>query len=269
MINTLYNIDFNKIINDLINEITNKINIKYIIICLFLFLIVSMLLFIIISYFILKFLKLSIDDNNILFYHYNKKSKKIFDLYGDCKITNIYLIREPFSKTCTFIFNILTLYNYEKLINETQNNFPYHCLMIFEVKLKNNMKKMLLIEKNNSINICDNFLIHNTQEIKKLNIKNKNLTINTILNTTHIRLGNEKYFNWHLYKNNCQNFTKEILKTIGKYNKINKTFIFHDKLNNKLFNMMSPSEFTIHIWNCLCVVCNIVEKYIYDNNFFY
>ena len=140
--------------------------------------------------------------------------------------------------------------------------------MIFEVKLKNNMKKMLLIEKNNCINISDNFLINNTQEIKKLNIKNKHLTINTILNTTQSRLGNEKYFNWHLNKNNCQNFTKEILKTIGKYNKTNKTFIFHDKLHNKLINIISPSEFTLHIGNCLCIFCNIVEKYIYDNNFF-
>ena len=261
MINTLYNID--------LNEITNKIHIKYIIICLLLFLIVSMLLFIIISYFILKFLKLSIDDNNILFYHYNKKSKKILDLYGDCKITNMYLIRQPFSKTITFILNIFTLYNYEKIINESQDIFPYHCLIMFEVILKNNMKKMLFIEKNNCINICDNFLIHNTQEIKKLNIKHKKLTINSILNITQARLGNETYFNWHLYKNNCQNFTKEILKTIGKYNKINKDFIFRDKLNNKLINMISPSEFTLHIGNCVCVVCNIIEKYIYDNNFFY
>jgi hypothetical protein len=224
-----------------------------------------MFLFIIISYFILKFLKLSIDDNNIFFYHYNKKSKKILDLYGDCKITNMYLIRHPLSKTMTFILNIFTLYNYEKLINESHDNFPYHCLMIFEVKLKNNMKKMLLIEKNNCINISDNFLINNTLEIKKLNIKHKNITINTILNATQARLGNKKYFNWHLYKNNCQNFTKEILKTIGKYNKINNTFIFRDKL----INMFSHSEFTLHILNCLCVVGNIVEKYIYDNNFFY
>ena len=260
MINTLYNIDF--------NEINSKIHIKYIIICLLLFLIVSMLLFIIISYFILKFLKLSVDDNNILFYHYNKKSKKILDLYGDFKITNIYLIRQPFSKINTFILNIFTLYNYEKIINESKDNLPYHCLMMFEIVLKNNMKKMLFIEKNNCINICDNFLIHNTQEIKKLNIKNKNLTINTILNTTQARLGNEKYFNWHLNKNNCQNFTKEILKTIGKYNKTNKTFIFHDKLHNKLINIISPSEFTLHIGNCLCIFCNIVEKYIYDNKFF-
>ena len=263
MINTLYNIDID--FNEIVNQITTNISIKYIVICLLLFFLVSMFLFIIISYFILKFLKLSIDDNNILFYHYNKKCKKILNLYGDCKITNIYLIRNPFSKTMTFILNIFTLYNYEKLINESHDNFPYHCLMIFEVKLKNNIKKMLLIEKNNCINICDNFLINNTQEIKKLNIKNKHLTINTILNTTQSRLGNEKYFNWHLYKNNCQNFTKEILKTIGKYNKINKTFIFRDKL----INMITPSEFTLHIGNCVCVVCNIIEKYIYDNNFFY
>lgn len=250
-----------------LDEITNNFSlhyIKYIIGVLFLFLVVSTLSFIVISYLILKFLKLSIDDNNILFYQYNKKSKKVLDLYGNCKITNIYLIRQPFSKTNTFILNILTLYNYEKLINESQDNFPYHCLIIFEVKFKNNMKKMLLLEKNNCINISDNFFINNTQEIKKLSIKNKHLTINSILNTTQERLGNEKYFNWHIYKNNCQRFTKEILKTIGKYNKINKNFIFRDKI----MNMITPSEFTLHIGNCLCVICNIVEKYIYDNNMF-
>ena len=39
------------------------------------------------------------------------------------------------------------------------------------LKIKNNMKKMLYIDKNSCINIRDNFLIHNTQEFKKLNIK--------------------------------------------------------------------------------------------------
>ena len=123
---------------------------------------------------------------------------------------------------------------------------------------------MLLLEKNNCINISENFFINNTQEIKQLNIKTKELTINKILNITQNRLGNEKYFNWHLYKNNCQEFTKEILKTIGKYNKKNKEFIFRDKL----FKIIIPSEFTLHIGNCLCVFYNIIEKYIYDRNIF-
>lgn len=259
MFNDLYNINIDEIISYF------SINyIKYITIFLLLFFVVSMLSFIFISFFILKFLKLSLDNNNILFYQYNKKSKKLLDLYGDYKLTNIYLIRQPFSKFITFLLNVLTLYNYEKLINESQDNFPYHSLIVFEIKLKNGMRKMLLLEKNNCINISENFFINNTQEIKQLKINKKKLTINGILNETQNRLGNEKYFNWHLYKNNCQEFTKEILKTIGTYNKINKEFIFRDKL----FKIIIPSEFTLHIGNCFCVFYNIVEKYIYDNNIF-
>jgi hypothetical protein len=222
-----------------------------------------MITFIIVSYFVLKFLKLSLDNNNILFYQYNKKSQKLLDLYGNCKLTKIYLVRQPFSKFITFLLNVFTLYNYEKLINESQDNFPYHALIVFEVKLENGMKKMLLLEKNNCINISENFFINNSQEIKELKIK-KRYTINYILNKTQTRLGNEKYFNWHLYKNNCHEFTKEILRTIGKYNKTNKEFIFRDKL----FKIIIPSEFTLHIGNCLCVFYNIVEKYIYDSNIF-
>jgi hypothetical protein len=258
MFNNLYNINF--------EELTNNFSlyyVKYITIFLILFFVVSMITFIIVSYFVLKFLKLSLDNNNILFYQYNKKSKKILDLYGNCKLTKIYLIRQPFSKFITFLLNVFTLYNYEKLINESQDNFPYHALIVFEVKLENGMKKMLLLEKNNCINISENFFINNSQEIKELKIK-KRYTINYILDKTQTRLGNEKYFNWNLYKNNCHEFTKEILRTIGKYNKMNKEFIFRDKL----FKIIIPSEFTLHIGNCLCVFYNIVEKYIYDSNIF-
>ena len=245
-----------------VNETISKFSINQLIGCLLLFFIVSMLLFIVCSYIVLKMLKLGIDNNNILFYQYNKKSKKILDLYGDYELTKIYLVRHPFSKLITLLLNIFTLYNYEKLINESQDNFPYHSLLVFEIKLANGMKKMLLLEKNNCINVCENFFINNSQEIKELKLKKHKHTINSILNSTQKRLGNEKYFNWNLYKNNCQEFTKEILKTIGKYNNKNKKFIFRDKL----FKLIIPSEFTLHIGNCLCVFYNIFEKYIYDSN---
>jgi len=250
---TKYNININYIFNSIIIP-----NLKYIVI----FVVVGFILFIVVSYFILKFLKMSIDNNNILFYQYNKKSQKILETYGDYKLTKIYLVRQPFSKFITFLLNILTLYNYEKLINESHDNFPYHSQIIFEIKLPNNMRKLLLLEKNNYINICENFFVNNLQDIKKLNFKNTEHTINSILKTTQKRLGNEKFFNWHLYTNNCQEFTKEILITINKYNKKNKEYIFRDKL----IKIIIPSEFTLHIGNCLCVFYNILEKYIYDSN---
>ena len=264
-----YNININEIINKDILP-----NIQYIIFFSVIFVVVSFIIFIVSSYFVLKVLKMGIDNTNILFYQYNKKSQKILDTYGDNKLTKIYLVRQPFSKMVTFFLNVFTLYNYEKLINESPDNHPYHILLVCEIKLSNGLRKLLLIEKNNSINICENFLINNLQDIKtiKLNNKhlinkhlnNKHLTLNSILKTTQQRVGNELFFNWNLYKNNCQEFTKEILKTIGNYNKTNKEYIFRDKL----FKLIIPSEFTLHIGNCLCVIGNIIEKYIYDSNIF-
>jgi hypothetical protein len=123
------------------------------------------------------------------------------------------------------------------------------------------MKKLLLLEKNNSINICENFFIHNFQHFKTIPFKNKKYTINSILKNTQKRLGNHKFFNWHVYKNNCQEFIKEILITINKYSMSNKNYIL---CSDKVIDFFIPSEFTVHIINCSCVIYNIFEKYIYD-----
>ena len=93
----LYNINFQ-----------NTIDIKYVIIFLVCFCFVSFVLFIFCSYIIFKFLKLNLDNNNIFFYKYNKTSQQILDLYGEYKLTKIYLIRQPFSQFITFVLNIFT-----------------------------------------------------------------------------------------------------------------------------------------------------------------
>lgn len=270
MLLNLYNIGYEKLTKFFSLYYVKYITI-FVIICFVLSLAVGILLCIIsgillcciVSYFILKMLKLSIDDNNILFYQYNKKSKKILDLYGNCKITKMYLVRQPFTKFLCFVLNIFSLYNFDKLIKESQDNCPYHVFIMFEISLDNGMKKMILLEKNNCINISENFIINNSQEIKQLKIK-KHYTINYILNKTQSRLGNETYFNWHIFKNNCQCFIKEILTTIGKYNKFKKEFIFRDKI----FKIIIFSDFIYHIGFCLYIIYNVIEKYIYDSIIF-
>lgn len=218
----------------------------------------GILLCCVVSYFIFKMFKLSIDNNNILFNQYNIKSKKLLDLYGDCKVTKMYLIRQPLSNFIRFGLNILTVYNFDKLIKESQDNCPYHVFIIFEVTLDNGMKKMILLEKNNCINISENFFVNNSQEIKEIKIT-KNFTINYILNKTQSRLGTVKYFNWNLYKHNCQYFTKEILKSVEKYSKINKEFIFRDKI----LKILIISDFKYHLGLCLYIIYNVIEKYFY------
>lgn len=244
-------------------NINKKHYLKIIILVSIFFLFVSLILFVLLSYLILKFFKMTLDDNNILFYQYSKKCQKLLDLYGEYEIKKIYLVREPFSPLITFLLNVITFYKYNKLITESQDNFPYHSSIIFEIELQNKMKKLLLLEKNNSINLRENFLINNSQQIKTLPLKNKKYTINSILNTTQKRLGNKKFFNWHVYKNNCQEFIKEILVTINKFSKYNKNYI----LSNNILKFLIPSEFTVHIINCSCVLNNILEKYFFDSFF--
>lgn len=230
---------------------------------LLLFIITSFILFTIFTYFALYFLKISIDYNNVFFYQYNKKCQRILDEYGDCKINKMYLVRQPFGKIINLAFNILTLFNYNKYINESEDNCPYHPTLILEINA-NEKTKFLLLEKNNSINICETFLINKSFDFKKVPIPKNKYTLNKVLKKTKQRIGNHKFFNWNVYKNNCQVFTKEILITLDKYNDEYREFIFKDKIRKHY----SPSDFTVHIINCLCNALNFVEKYLLDNNIF-
>ena len=227
--------------------------------------IILFIFFVIVSFFIIRFLQKSFDYNNIFFYKYNQKCKKIINKYGDYQINKIYIVRQPFGKFVNFIFNVLTLFNYNKYLSESNENYPYHPALIFEIKQKNNVK-FLLVEKNNCINICETFLLHKNHEFKRINNIQKNITLKKILTLTQKRIGNHKYFNWNIYKNNCQEFTKEILITLGKKSTTYDKFIFSDKIIKKYY---SPSDFTLHIINCLFIIINFIEKYVLDNNIFY
>lgn len=238
---------------------------KIIILTFILLLVVCLVLFILFSYVIFKLLKMEMEDSNVFFYQFNKKSQCILDKYGKYKITRAYLVKNPLGKLTTLLLNSLTFFQYQKLINESQNSAISHSLIIFEIEMPNNVKKLLMLEKNNCINLCENFFINSKLDIKTINMKNNDYTLNYILETTRERIGNKKFFNWHIFKNNCHKFTKEILITMKKYNKTNKEYIFC----NETSKLITFTDFTFHIGNCLILICNICEKYINDNNIFY
>ena len=56
---------------------------------------------------------------------------------------------------------------------------------------------------------------------------------------TRNRMGNENFFNWHIYENNCQEFIKELIITIENYDDYYKKKIF----TNKIIELLQPTEF--------------------------
>jgi hypothetical protein len=221
-------------------------------------------IFVIISYVSFKLLQTSIENNNVFFYQYNKKCQKLIDKYGDHKINKIYLVRQPFGKFVSFLFNIITLFSYNKYIEESFDNYPYHPSLIFEISYDGNVK-FISVEKNNCINISETFVINKNSDYLSINIPKNKFTLREILTKTRKRIGDKKYFNWDMHTNNCQSFTQEIITTICDNPNIYKNFIF----KNKMLKYYSPSDFTLHIVNCLFIFRNFVEKYIFDNNIFY
>jgi hypothetical protein len=219
---------YNILINSIRNFIHDVSQSKYInnyIILLLIVIVICFIIFTIVSYYVVKMLKTSLDEYNLFFYQYNRPSQEILNKYGNAKINKIYIIRQPFNKYITFILNVLTGYQYNKRLSESHEYFPYHVFTMFEIK-KGKKRKLVLVEKNNYINISEDFNIRNCQETLAINVSKYNYTINTILDSTQKRMGIQRFFNWHPYKNNCHEFTKEILVTIQKYNDFYKNFIF-------------------------------------------
>ena len=222
------------------------------------------------SYYIYKWLKMNIDKDYFYFNEYNTDCKNIIKQYGDYPIKRIYLVRQPITKMARILLNIITLYKFEremkKYIETTKNSvfFPRHTSIIVEVELPNQIRKKILIEKNNCIKLALDFRITNNQDMRKISIGKKKYTIKKILEKTKNRIGNNIFFNWSISRNNCQIFTEELLKSINKYNTKNKKFISQ----NDFINQMKYPEFSLHVLNSIANIYNIVESIIGKSIYF-
>lgn len=221
-------------------------------------------------YFILKWLNVNLGSfSSIYFYDYSPPCKKIINELGKLPIKNVYLVRKPITPILINIFNLITCNNIEyelskyRLYLKQQNkpSFLYHTSIIFELELPDKTVKTVWLDKNNRINLMERYLIEKDTsilcagKIKSTNLNKHPNTILSVLETTRKRIGSKRFFNWHVYKNNCQGLTKEILITLKKYTKQNKEFVFQ----HELINMVNLSDFTLHVFNCFINAYNIIE----------
>jgi hypothetical protein len=258
------------------NTFINKINLciildevcefikKYKFLLIFIFAIFIILILILVFFTVIKILEISV-DRMAFFYDYNKLCKKKIKKYGKCEISKMYLIRNSLSKLYTFLMNLVTSFQYDKIVNQSEENFPYHTMILLEVKLNNDRIKWLLLEKNNCITINDNFILTQGMEVEEVELKKeKKIYLENFLEETRIRMGNKNFFNWHIFENNCQEFTKELMITVEKYDEYYKKKIF----SNKIIESLQPSEFIYCLFNFSCIFYNFLEKYIFEIELF-
>ena len=218
--------------------------------------IIGIIVFVICSYFMIK--QMNINDIGIFFNRYNKRSRDILDKYGECKIQSAYIVIQPLSKRLTSCINMLTFYRLNTIITESLTLLPYHSSLMVKILTPENKIKMLVIEKQNCVEICESVCIQNNMEMKQVrHIKNRNLILKDVLETTRVRIGNDKFFNWGLIEKNCRYFTQELLITMNSDTPKNIEYLL---MCDSIIEKLQLSDFSIHIAHCAFSIYNIVEK---------
>jgi len=129
--------------------------------------------------------------------NFSSKVRNILNQVGNEKIKSISIFRYPINYIIKNILEISSIQkiNYDKL---------FHLGLIFN----NN----ILLEKNSLINMEINYKLPNNTEFVNVNFNfNESITINEFINNGLQYLGNNKFFSYSAYNNNCQDFALSLL----------------------------------------------------------
>lgn len=215
--------------------------------------------FIMMSYIFLFFLKKNI-NNYTIFNEYTASSKIAIEKYGDNKIINAYLLVEPIHIFCSLIYKVLSLNNSCECIKEVR-----HTTLLLEIKINKDENKLILIDKTNCINILTEFSINDKYTIIPIQLKKKSksiLTLRKVLDETCERIGKNKFFNWHFYKNNCNYFIDNVIKTMNKDFVYDKLFFKSKKEKKNMFHNALYSTFRVRLWYSSLFLFDFVTKYL-------
>lgn len=154
---------------------------------------------------------------------YNNLSKKTIADYGNVPIKQLYIMRAPVQSMLNNIINFVSLGKWNELKQKYNFDKLFHLSLV--ARLENG--KSIIMEKNEVLNITPEF--KNEKDAETLDIPfNGQLTINQILDTARKNVGDQTFFLYDAFKNNCQYFIKYLLEGQNLYSEQAKNFLFQD-----------------------------------------
>ena len=155
-------------------------------------------------------------------YVYPPSFRKLLKQVGDEKITDIKVYRYPL----TSLTNIANFF--------TGNKVPYDDLMHLGIRVNNSYN----LDKDSNLSFKKEGLKSNKKGFEMIELRqpSNSMTIKEMLDKTKDRIGNNDFFVYDPFTTNCQNFTMNILKTLGLYSGNVKDFVYQDlgELKEKL-----------------------------------
>ena len=153
---------------------------------------------------------------------YNNTTRKTLEEYGNLPIKSLTICRTPIMKILDTVINFLSLNKFSDLKKKYGFDELYHLQLVANIGNKN-----IVIEKNEVINVNTSFKNDSKTQTYQIPL-NKEFTINEMLEKARNNVGDNLYFSYDAFKNNCQNFIKYCLEAEKLYSTQAGDFLFQD-----------------------------------------
>lgn len=155
---------------------------------------------------------------------FNNESTKTLKDYGNDKIIKLTIAKKPIHAVLDRFINILSFNKWDSLKNKYGFDKMFHLCLI--ATLENGKK--IYIEKIDALTISTVDKISGKDTLT-LDINDiPNITLNDLVLKARADVGDNLFFDYDPFKNNCQNFVSYLLNSIGKYGESEKSFIYQD-----------------------------------------
>jgi len=161
--------------------------------------------------------------------NYPEPSKKVLNERGNWPIIALEVNRTPLGTPIKGLINALTLGKFKEGQQASGYDKFFHLALIATVRNPSGGQQVqVVMQKNARVEITKTFKSDNNTEYLQVPLKNIYITPNELLEMTRKRIGDNKFFRYDSFAQNCQIFIKDILESIKLYGKKEADFIYQD-----------------------------------------
>lgn len=160
-------------------------------------------------------------------YKFNNTSSKTINDYGDNEIVELKIMRTPINSMIDKALNFLSFNKWDSLKKKYGFDQLFHLSLVATVKDGDNLKNIIM-EKNEVVNVSTDYRTSPKTQLFNLPKINKKITVRQLLENAKQKVGDNLFFLYDAFTNNCQFFIKYLLESSGLMTPEAQNFLFQD-----------------------------------------
>ena len=154
---------------------------------------------------------------------YNNKSKRTIKELGNIQVQSMQIYRTPIAGFIEPVLNAVSLGKWNELKKKYAFDKMFHLALVCNVGSKN-----VMCQKLSHVDVTTSYKTNKNTEVHQIDLQGKKFTVYEMLQKARQEQGDNKFFAYDAFANNCQYFVSYLLKAEGLYSDAAKQFLFQD-----------------------------------------